>query len=254
MNYENRQEFILEVLRSSGGAVRVEELAKRAGVSGATIRSDLRLLEGRHLLLRSHGIAAPVKQDVTDLPIAEKYKIRSGAKQAIGRKAAGLLNEGDSVILTSGTTVEALAWAFPSDKNISALTASIRIASILSTRESVRTVVLGGTVVRNSQSVRDDYSLMGLANIHAGKFFFSCDGFDSETGITTAFPEEARLTCRMMECSLEHILLADSSKLGRIGFGKICALGDIDLLITDSGLSPAARERLELTGIKVMIA
>lgn len=254
MNYEDRHEFILEVLRKSGGAIRVEDLAKRAGVSGATIRSDLRLLESQHLIRRSHGLAAPVKQDVIDLPISEKYKINSEAKQAIGRKAASLLNDGDSIILTSGTTAEALAWAFPDDKNISALTSSIRIAGILSSKEKVRTVVLGGTLIRNSLSVRDDYSLAGLDNIHAGKMFFSCDGFDAESGITTAFPEEARLTCRMMECSLEHILLADSSKFGKIGFGKICPLNAIDLLVTDSGLSTAARERIELAGVKVIIA
>ena len=253
MTQEERQEYIVALLRQEG-QMRVHELARRAGVTGATIRSDLRLLESRHLLRRGHGTVSPMKLDVTDMPVGEKYKIRSEQKQAVGRKAATLICEGDSVILTSGTTIEALAWAFPSNLKVNVVSSSIRVAGILNTKDGVRVVVLGGTLVRNSLSVRDDYALSGLDNIRAGKLFFSCDGFDPEAGITTAFPEEARLTKRMMDCSLQKILLADSSKLRKIGFGKICDLSAIDILITDAGLSAAARDRIELCGVQVMIA
>lgn len=253
MTQDERQEKILKLLER-GSSYLVSDLAARFNVTGATIRNDIRLLESRHQLRRGHGTVMPVKLDVTDLPVDEKYKMNSEEKHGIGRMAASLIQEGNSVIITSGSSIEAMARAFPDGSNINVVTSSVRVAGILNSKNGLKIFMLGGRLVHNSVSVRDDYTLMGLDNIHANYLFFSCDGFDPESGITTAFPEEARLTCKMMECAQEKILLADSSKLGKIGFGKICNLSDIDILITDSGLSPARKEQIEATGVRVLIA
>lgn len=253
MTSEERHKRILHLLRKEG-TLRVETLASRLGVSGATLRTDLRQLEAEQAVRRAHGTVSPSTLNVTDMPVDAKYTIRQDEKKRIGEKAASLVVSGDSLLITSGTTVEALARALPSAKNLNVVSSSIRVASILSSKSGIRIVVLGGTLVANSLSVRDDYSISGLSNIHAGKLFFSCDGFDLAAGITTAFPEEARLTNRMMERSDEKILLADSAKLGRIGFGRICGWADIDTIITDSELSPAVRSSLESLGVKVLIA
>ncbi|MCR5018459.1 MAG: DeoR/GlpR family DNA-binding transcription regulator [Bacteroidales bacterium] len=250
---EQRRKKILQFLRKEG-TLRVEALAARLGVSGATIRSDLRELEKEQVVRRSHGLVSPSILNVTDLPVAEKYNIRREEKERIGLLAASLICEGDSLLVTSGTTAEALARVFPDGQILNVVTSSIRVASILSAKKDIRIVVLGGTLVSNSLSVRDDYSLMGLDNIHAGKLFFSCDGFDLGAGITTAFPEEARLTCRMMSCADEIILLADSSKLGRIGFGRIAGWEELDTLITDSEIPTAVRSSIESLGVRVLIA
>ncbi|MBQ9548804.1 MAG: DeoR/GlpR transcriptional regulator [Bacteroidales bacterium] len=248
---EDRRSGILAMLRREG-TLRVETLATRFGVSGATLRSDLRALEDGQLVRRAHGTVSPSTLNVTDMPVDEKYRIRQDEKKRIGAAAASLVGAGDSVILTSGTTMEAMARSFPDGLEANVVTSSIRVASILSARRHLRILVLGGTLVANSLSVRDDYSLYGLGSIHAGKLFFSCDGFDLVAGVTTAFPEEARLTRYMMERAEEKILLADSSKLGRIGFGRICGWNEIDVLVTDSELSPAVLSQIEGAGVRVL--
>jgi len=251
MNQEERKEAILQMLRKDG-TLRVETLAARLGVSGATLRSDLRILESQQAVRRAHGIVSPSTLNVKDLPVDQKYNIRREQKMRIGAYAASMIDAGDSVLITSGTTIEAFAMAFPSGLNVNAATSSIRVATFLSTKERVNTLVLGGTLVPNSLSVRDDYSLTGLKNIHVGKLFFSCDGFDLHAGVTTAFPQEARLTCRMIECSDQAILLADSAKLGRIGFGQICGWDTVDILVTDTDIPSSVREAIEAMNVKVI--
>ena len=105
-----------------------------------------------------------------------------------------------------------------------------------------------------SLSVRDSYSEEGLKYVNCAKMFFSCDGLDVDAGVTTAFVEEARITSSMMDAASQVILLVDSSKIGKSGFGKICDISRLDVLITDSGISQSVRERIEELGVQVLIA
>ena len=114
--------------------------------------------------------------------------------------------------------------------------------------------MLGGHVVAKSLSVRDSYTEEGLKYIKCSKAFFSCDGFDFDGGVTTAFVAEARVTNSMLSVADEIILLADSSKIGKSGFGLICDISRIDVLITDEGLPNSLKERFESKGVKVILA
>ena len=93
-----------------------------------------------------------------------------------------------------------------------------------------------------------------MKNINCSKLFIGCDGIDTERGITCATTEEASLTNAMMEVSDRTVVLADSTKFGRRGFGKICPLEDIDVIVTDEGIKPEMKEHLENIGVKVVIA
>ena len=105
MNMTARHEYILDQLEKKG-YVRVVELAEQLDVSGATIRKDLSLLENKHLLHRTHGSASPTRSNVIDLPVQEKSNINSDRKKAIAKAANELIEEGDSILLTSGSTIE----------------------------------------------------------------------------------------------------------------------------------------------------
>ena len=134
------------------------------------------------------------------------------------------------------------------------VTPSIRVGVFLSEKDNCEIMMLGGRIVKKSLSVRDTYTLEGLKNVKCSKLLFSCDGFDLDAGMTTAFVEEARMTNAMMSAATKIILLADSSKYGKVGFGKICDFQDIDILITDSGLPESIRSRIEEDGVKIIIA
>lgn len=248
-----RHKFILDQLEKKG-FVRVNDISEQLGVSGATVRKDLRILESQHLLYRNHGSASLMTPKVVDLPVQEKSKINSEAKLKIARMADSLIEDDDSLILTSGSTIEALALNISQHGRLNIVTPSIRVGVYLSDKENVDVMMLGGRLVVKSLSVRDSYTLDGLKYVNCSKMFCSCDGMDVVAGVTTAFVEEARITDAMMDTAAQVILLVDSSKIGKSGYGKICNLSRIDVLITDAGISQSVKERIEEEGVQVIIA
>lgn len=250
---QERHKYILDQLEKTG-FVRVSETSEVLGVTTATIRNDLRNLENRHLLYRNHGSASPVKQKVVDLPVQEKASIRASEKKRIAAAAAALIAEDDSILMTSGSTIEAMALALKPSGTLNVVTPSVRVGVFLSEKENVEVMMLGGHLIKKSLSVRDTYTLEGLKNVKCSKLFLSCDGFDKDSGVNTAFVEEARLTSAMMNSATKVVLLADSSKCGKVGFGKICDFSDIDVFITDSALPDSMRAFLENEGVEVILA
>ena len=253
MNISERHQYIIDYLKKNS-FVKVVDLARSLGVSVVTIRKDLKTLEEKNLLHRTHGSASPSKSNVVDLPVQEKSEINSEKKAAIARAANELIEEGDSILLTSGSTIEAFAKVLTPKGLLNVVTPSIRVGIYLSEKENVDIMMLGGRLIVKSLSVRDAYTEEGLKYVRCSKAFFSCDGFDVDGGITTAFEAEARVTNSMLNVASEVVLLADSSKLGKSGFGRICDISRIDVLITDNALPQALRERFEDEGVKVIIA
>ena len=124
-------------------------------------------------------------------------------KKRIALAAAGLIGTDDSIIMTSGTTIEAMAHHMKPKGSLNVVTPSIRVGVTLSEKDNVEVMMLGGKLIRNSLAVRDTYTLEGLKNVKCNKLFVSCDGFDLDAGITTAFVEEARVTNAMMDAAEE---------------------------------------------------
>ena len=236
------------------GFVTVQDLADMLGVTGATIRRDLRIMEGENLLRRNHGGASLVHDKVTELSLNDRSLICPDEKSRIAAVAASLLNENDSFGVTSGSTIEAFVRALQPKGQVKVVTPSIRLGVLLMEKMDVDLRVLGGRIVTNSMSTRDEYSIQGLRNVRCSKLFFSCDGFSIEDGVTSAFVEEAYLTVCMMNVAQQRILLADSSKVGKCGFGRICGLENVDVLITDSGISETLKNKIESLGVEVIIA
>lgn len=249
---KNRQEEIRNLL-SIREKMSINALAEYFGVTGATVRADIRDMESRQEISRSNGVVSLLRPYVINLDVKEKIFINAEQKENIGAFAAGMIQNLDSIIMTSGTTVEAMARHVSPHGALNVVTPSVSVALTLAQKGGIDIYTLGGKIQTSSLSVRNNYSLLGLENVSATKMFLSCDGFDISTGVITATHEEAVLTRAMMKVSREIILLADSTKVGKTGFGHICDLKDIDILVTDSDISEKMRQRIEDLGVHVEI-
>ena len=248
-----RRKFILDNLNREG-FVRVSDMADHLNVTKATIRKDLQFLEDRNLLIRAHGSALPPAAPVTDVSIHAKKPINNDLKQRIAVEACRLVTENDSIIIASGSTMTVFAEHIRPQGHLNVVSPSINISMLFGDRSDVSVLQLGGIVYGNSLSVRGEAAVEELRHILCSKLFFGVDGFDLEYGFTCSTSEEAVFTQHMMKAVSKSIVLADSTKLGRRGFGRICALEDVDILITDSGIPDKVRHDIEALGVVVVIA
>lgn len=250
---EKRRKYISDVVAREGSA-NVAALAERLGVTQATIRTDLRSLEKSGVLKRSHGGAIALSRAVRDMGEEEKAGINPHLKRRIAKRASGMVEKDDSIIIAPGSTMTCFAENLIPDGSVNVITPSVRVAMTLINTEGVNVFQLGGVIYGNSLSTRGEYAQAGLKYLHAAKMFFGAEGFDPQFGITCATLEEAELTREMMKNSSQIILLADSTKFCRRGFAKICDLSDIDILVTDSGISEVTAKKIEEQGVEVVIA
>lgn len=253
LSIAERHKYILETLEREG-FVKVIDIAKELDVTTVTARKDLKQLEVKGLLYRTHGSASPVNPHTGDRGVLEKEKIGVAEKKRIGAKAALLLEDNDSVIINSGSTVCAFAEQINMNTPLKVVTSSLKVSFILGSKDNVSVMQLGGKYRNRSMSVIGSYTLSLLEKITCSKFFLGVDGVDPEFGVTTSNLEEAELNIAMMNASLKTIVLCDSTKFGRKGFGKICTLDKVDTIITDTGISTSMIKLLEEYGINLIIA
>ncbi|TPE41048.1 DeoR/GlpR family DNA-binding transcription regulator [Pontibacter mangrovi] len=247
-----RHQKIISRLQQEG-KVNVADLCTDMDVSSVTIRKDLKLLEDKGLLFRTHGGATLHNPYTTDRSVNEKEKIQSAEKMLIGTAAAKLLEPNDSILIASGTTVLALAKNIQPKGSLSVITSALNVALELIRHPEVEVIQLGGLVRKSSSSVTGPYAEGILADFSFSKLFLGVDGIDMEFGLTTTNVMEAHLNRQMIKVAQKTIVLADSTKFGKRGFGKICGFEDIDQIITDKGVSDYVVRTLEGMGIKVTI-
>ncbi|WP_017257720.1 DeoR/GlpR family DNA-binding transcription regulator [Pedobacter arcticus] len=252
INIAERHQLILNKLVKED-FVSVLGLCKELDVSPVTIRKDLKLLEEKNLLFKTHGGATLQNPYTIDRPVNEKEAIRSSEKLRIGETAAKLVNDNDSLIIGSGTTVLALARSLQTKLNLTVITAALNVAIELNRHPNIEILQLGGTMRKSSSSVTGSYAEQILRDFYCNKLFLGVDGIDLEHGLTTTNSTEAQLNREMIKVSQKTIVLVDSSKFGKRGFGKICAIDEIDHIITDSGILPSTLAALEGMGVKVTV-
>ena len=253
LNIAERHKLILKKLEENG-FVEVTDLSQEFDVSLVTIRKDLKALEEKKLLFRSHGRAIPSNPYTTENHVNVKEKIQTKEKIRIAIAAGLILEPNDSIIIASGTSVIEFARHLKPVEGLTVLTASLNTALILSENPNIDVIQLGGIVRRSSSSVIGPISEKMLAEFTFTKLFLGVDGIDLEYGLTTTNLMEASLNKEMIKAAQKIIVLADSSKFGRKGFGRICGLNDVDQIITDSGIDEKTKSRLFELGIDVTIA
>ncbi|MBQ8307408.1 MAG: DeoR/GlpR transcriptional regulator [Alistipes sp.] len=253
MTKEERHERILEMLLKHE-SIQVSSLSSLLEVSTVTVRKDLTELEKANKLYRSHGKAILINPYTSNRSVNEKSKLAAEEKMTIGRVAASMINKDDSIIIASGTTVHALAHNIKPIHKLTVISASLQVSEILSGDEAIDIIQLGGTLRHSSSSVVGKYAEEILPSFCCSKLFLGVDGIDFEFGITTTDIREAELNQVMMRTAQKTIVLADSSKFHRRGFSKIANLDEVDVIITDAGITDSIRTRIEELGIELIIA
>ncbi len=253
MTVAERHEIILNELKENG-KVNVQHLSNDLEVSEVTIRKDLRILEEKGLLFRTHGGATQTNPYTSDRPVSEKAKIRSGEKNAIAKEAVKLIGENDSIILASGTTILAVARQIKSDHRLNVITSALNVSLELSHHENVEILQLGGQLRPSSTSVVGPYAEEFLNGITCGILFLGVDGIDLDHGLTTSNLMEASLNQKFIEVAQYTVVVADHTKFGKRGFSRICALDQVQHIITDDGIPSDTVKKLEEMGIQVTTA
>jgi DeoR family transcriptional regulator of aga operon len=149
--------------------------------------------------------------------------------------------------------VLALAKQIPFKKNLTVITASLQVALELIDHPDMEVIQLGGILRKTSSSVTGPYAQKILTDFFCSKLFLGVDGIDLEFGLTTTSAMEAHLNRQMIDVSQKVIVLSDSTKFGKRGFGRICGLEEVDQVITDAGVSDHFVNQLESRGIEVTI-
>jgi DeoR family transcriptional regulator of aga operon len=247
----DRRFKILDIINSQG-QVAVNELSNFFHVSEVTIRNDLSHLEGKGLLIKTRGGALKIQSVGIDQHLNEKAKINSKDKQAIGKKAADIINDNDTILIDSGTTTVEIAKNLAGKKNLTVLTNALNIASQL-INDEIKVILLGGMLRSNSLSLVGPIAEKSIKNFYCDKCFIGVDGIDSTSGIYTPIPEEANLNKLMIEISKEIIVVTDSSKFKRKSFGFIAPISKINMIITDSKIPEDEFKNLQSMGIKVIL-
>lgn len=251
-NITDRHEYILKKLRENN-KVTIHELCEDMKVSNVTIRKDLKLLEEKNLLFRVKGGASLNNPYAVDRPILVKEYINSKEKNKIARAAVELIKDNDSILIGSGTTAYAVAKMLRPNNRLTVITPALKVALELCNQPNIEVLQLGGLIRPNSSSVAGQYAMRVLEEVSCGILFLGVDGIDLEFGITISNLTEATLNQKMLQTSQNVVILADSTKFGRRGLGKICNLEDVDHIITDQGTPQKYIKALEEAGIKVIV-
>jgi DeoR/GlpR family transcriptional regulator of sugar metabolism len=224
------------------------------GVSEGTLRNDLNALEVDGQITRFHG-GAVLKQDndFNSTSFTIRHQEHSAEKSLIARAAAGLVKDGDSILLDASSTAYYLARAIKDCQRLRVVTNGIDVARLLAQNPSNTVILIGGVVNTNGSSVTGLFSEQVIDQLRIQKAFVSCSGFTLERGMTEVHLEEAQLKRKAVEMATQLIALVDSSKFGKEDLTPFARPEQITHLFTDYGLSPAWAARLEEAKLAVTI-
>ena len=252
MLIEERRQYIVAQAQQHG-RVLVEELSESLGISRITIRKDLDYLQNRGALQRTHGGALlPGSGALSDPSLQEKEGRHSQEKQRISAAAVSLVQEGQCVLLDSGTTTTAIARALKKFSRLTVITNAVNIAAELSGTD-FEVLLTGGSLRKNSFSLVGPLAEDMLHEMHADILFLGVDGFDLDVGLTTPNVMESRVNRAMVKASSMVVAVCDSTKFNRRSLSKIVDASAIHHVITDSDLPQETAEALRTLNIKLTL-
>jgi DeoR family transcriptional regulator of aga operon len=249
---EERQRAILEIVNRDG-RVLVIDLARQFHTSQVTIRKDLEILHTKGRVHRTHGGALPARESALEDPtLREKEKLHRKEKLRIAAAAAGMVAEGQVVILDSGTTTTAIARALRNFQNLTIITNAVNIAAELS-GSALEVILTGGSLRKNSFSLVGPIAEETLHKLNADILFLGVDGFDVHYGLSTPNLLEAKVNRAMIEISKTSVAVCDSSKFGKRSLSLIAPPSSLHHVITDSGIPRAELTTLKKSGLEVTV-
>lgn len=255
MYAEERQENIARLVRRRG-RVSVTDVAGSFGVTPETVRRDLAALERSGLVRRVHGGAVPTGAlTVLETGVNERERSQATEKDRIAAMAATLVpGDGASILLDAGTTTGRLAGVLPGSRRLVVVTNAVPIAARLAGIAGARVHLLGGRVRGTTQAAVGDETVRALAELRVDVAFVGTNAVSPDFGLSTPDPEEAAVKRAMVRSGQRVVVLADSSKLGRVHLVRFATLEDIDVLVTDDGADDALVSELEAREVEVLVA
>jgi DeoR family transcriptional regulator of aga operon len=249
---EERRRRICELLKEEG-RVTVDSLAARFGTSQVTIRADLSMLETAGALTRTHGGALSVPE--ADQPLNVKQLQHHAEKVRIAEAAAGLIRDGETIILDSGSTTAEIARRIRTLalQSVNVITNALNIAALLIDVPSVRLIVPGGILRRESNSLSGPVAEAALGTLQATRLYLGADGVDPQIGVMTPHLAEAELNAKMIAISREVVVVADASKFTRRNISLLARVEQVNMLITDRAAPADAVEQLRQRGVEVRL-
>ncbi|OXM83465.1 DeoR/GlpR family DNA-binding transcription regulator [Paenibacillus rigui] len=251
---EERRNKIMNVLKTQG-RITIQEMMEKFHCSEATARRDLDYLVRTEAIIRTiggaqfEGIAG-----MREVSFDEKKQLLWVEKEAIALKAAALIEEGDVIGLTGGTTTYLIAKAIKSRRNITVVTNAVNIAMELADSDGVQVVLTGGVLRKNSFELCGPLAEKIVEDLNIGKMFMGADGFALEQGVTTYSELEAQIAKLLIKRSAQTIAVIDHSKMGKASLFGIVPLTALDGCITDAVLAPELEAALKAANVALYVA
>lgn len=251
---EQRRRNILEELELSG-SISVAELSEKFRVSDMTIRRDLDALSARSLLRKVHGGAVRISKAASEPHFVQKWRLYQAEKQAIAREAVGLVEPGDTVAFSAGTTTWTVAAALGRESDgLTFITNSVNVASKLQEGGHGQIILSGGIFRTPSDALVGAYADKVIGTLNADILFLGVHGLHPEAGLTTPNVAEAETNGRLVGAAQRVVVVADHSKLGVVALAQMAPLSEVDVLITDDGIPRGLVRELESAGVEVIAA
>jgi len=248
-----RQQTILDIARVDK-QVTVTELSKRFAVSEITIRRDLRELRDAGVLQRTHGGAVVPTSVPPELPVLQRSSQERIYKEAIGRAAAALVQDGDSIFIGSGTTAQCLVPYLADRRDLTVITNALNIATDLASATGITLVVTGGVLRVSELSLVGHLTSKSLQELRVDKVIVGMRTVSLEAGLTNDYLMEVVTDRAIIEMSPELIVLADHTKFGRVASAYIAPVERVAVLVTDWMTDDNTVERMRQMGIRVIVA
>jgi len=253
MKQDGRSEYILNILQKKN-QVNVLEIAGHFNVAPMTIRRDLAFLERKGLLVKRYGGAVKTGGGERLFSFAERLGFHKVEKKAIGKRAARLASDGETIFIDCGSTPFQIAPHLIGRKNLRIITNSLPVVSEIIHDTNLRVVLIGGEIANDRRASQGPLAEKMISGFRADKAFIGADGVSTEGGLSAFNESEGVITRKMADLSREVYLVCDSSKLGKDSFYNFAPLSKLTALITDSRADRDVLSGLRKSGVTVITA
>lgn len=234
--------------------VSVAQICDQFSISPATARRDLDALAEQGKIQRVHGGAIPIRQAPPELPVLLRLNDQSDAKQRIGRAAAALIADGDTVFLGNGTTVMEVARNLLTRKGLTVITNSLMVLNAMADSPDITLISLGGQLRRSELSMIGHITEQALAELRADKVIIGVHALDAKHGLTSQYLPETMTDRAILKIGRKVIVVADHSKCGRVATAFLAPVNGVDLIVTDDGIDPELEGALVEQGARILKA
>lgn len=250
MTLDERHQQIIRVLNERTRAS-VAELADITGASTMTVRRDLELLESQGALRRVHGAAVSTMLSGEEAPYAIRAMTDTGVKDKLASAVGEVLVDGETVVLDSGTSATAAARAL-GHRRLTVTPLSLHAVQELIQHDHIQLLMTGGQIRPGELSFYGQLTVQGFADLRYDTFIMGCCGIDADGGVSAHLLEDVYVKRAAMQSAQRTVVVASADKIGRVTFGRICSLEDIDLIVTNAENDAQHLEALRRAGAQVL--